>query len=140
MALSCLSLATLHSNCSSTKLCTVSAKEWKEVIVERRGQHGSLYVTCGQESYCFNMMGFLPHFRFVLLIFCFLISLPLSLHLLSTLFCCACMSLHRFLSSHSFPLIFLPMLKKVLAFSTTSSVSLNFLICFFPFPFSCCSF
>ena len=80
--LSCASLAALHSDCSSTKLCAVSAKKWKEVRVERRGQHGSLYelLVCSRAT-AFDMMGFLPHFPFFVFLFEILLLLDFSFFL-----------------------------------------------------------
>lgn len=82
--LSCVFLAAPHSHSSSTKLCAGSAKEWKEVKVERRGQHGSLCELCEGELQLYILWGF--SLIFSLLYFCFtfwvcpvFISLSLSI-------------------------------------------------------------
>lgn len=110
----CASLAAPHSDSSSTKLCAVSAKKWKEVRAQRQGQHGSLYelLVC-RTATAFDMMGFLSHFSFFVFMFDILwlldfsFSLPLSVSspLFSTVLICTFTTFYLLLLT-LFPLSF----------------------------------
>ena len=78
-----VSLAAPHSNSTSTKLCAISAKKYKAVKTERRGQCGSLNeLPVYRRATAFNVTLFLPHIPFVflfeILLFLDFFSLSLS--------------------------------------------------------------